>query len=321
MALLDFNGAPHGGSQRHLPEWESQPRMTPTTIIDHSIVGSGEGAFRHFRGTSSLESHLIVCGAADTHDGWIWQLMDTGRQADANLDANRYAISIETGDQGDPDRQPWTPNQLRSLVWLHAELRRVHPSIPNRRSRSCSDPGGHGYHTLHGAPSCWTPVAKTCPGTIRKRQWTDMLLPAYLTGSPPPEDDMTTDELLAALRSAEGKKALRAATWGGTGDEIPSVAGTLNAAQTVEVAANGVRTLENHLDAQDAAHGTQDAAIAALRAILEAGLSVNLDLANATPDQVQALAKAIADHLEVKGHPTMHGTVQLVPEASVPGGE
>lgn len=35
---------------------------------------------------------------------------------------------------------------------------------------------------MHGAPSCWTPVSKTCPGTIRKKQWNDILLPAYLSG-------------------------------------------------------------------------------------------------------------------------------------------
>jgi hypothetical protein len=61
------------------------------------------------------------------------------------------------------------------------------------------------------------------------------------------EDDMTADELLNVLRSAEGQKVLRRAIWGGKGEEIPSVAGTLNAAQTVEVAANGVRVVQNTL--------------------------------------------------------------------------
>ena len=150
MALLSFTGSPHGGKQRHLPEWQSQPRITPKTIIDHSIVGGAEGAWQMFKNTSSLESHFIV-----DLDGAIWQLMDTDRQADANLQANGYALSIETADRGDPDRQPWTTEQIESLTWLHAELRRVHSTIPRRQSRSCSDPGGLGYHTLHGAPSCW----------------------------------------------------------------------------------------------------------------------------------------------------------------------
>lgn len=200
MALLDFRGAPHGGQQRHLPEWQSQPRITPTTIIDHSIVGSAEGAWQMFKDRSSLESHFIVRGRrSGTSDGWIWQLMDTDRQGDANLQANGYALSIETEDDGDPDHQPWTNAQIESLAWLHDELRRVHPTIPRRQSRSCGDPGGLGYHTLHGAPSCWTPVSKSCPGTVRKGQWRALLLPAFLAGTvgpdtTPEEPDMTPDQ-------------------------------------------------------------------------------------------------------------------------------
>lgn len=189
MALISFVGSPHGGKQRLLPEWRSQPPITPRTIIDHSIVGSADGAWLMFRDRSSLESHFIVCS-----DGEIWQLMDTGRQADANLNANAYALSIETEDRGNPDIQPWTGEQCDSLIWLHRKLLAVHSTIPNRKSRSCSDPGGHGYHTLHGAPSCWTPVSKSCPGAIRKKQWNEKLLPAYLKTTPLGEDDLTNEE-------------------------------------------------------------------------------------------------------------------------------
>jgi N-acetylmuramoyl-L-alanine amidase len=191
MALLSFTDSPHGGRQRHLPEWQSQPRITATTIIDHSIVGSAEGAYRMFRDSSSLESHFIV-----DLDGEIWQLMDTDRQGDANLQANGYALSIETADRGNPDIQPWTAEQIDSLIWLHEELLLLHPKIPRRRSRSCVDPGGLGYHTLHGAPSCWTPVSKSCPGTVRKGQWFDLLLPAFLnpTTDTSLEDDLTDEQ-------------------------------------------------------------------------------------------------------------------------------
>jgi len=186
MALLSFRGSPHGGRNRFLPEWQDQPRITPTTIIDHSIVGSAEGAWQMFKDRSSLESHFIV-----DLNGEIWQLMDTSRQADANLRANRYALSIETADRGNPDIQPWTPEQLDSLEWLHNELVRLHPGIPRRKSQSCDDPSGLGYHTLHGAPSCWTPVSKSCPGIIRKKQWDALLLPAFLRGPDQEADDMT----------------------------------------------------------------------------------------------------------------------------------
>jgi N-acetylmuramoyl-L-alanine amidase/LAGLIDADG-like domain len=159
MALISFAGAPHGGSHKLLPEWNRQPRITPTTIIDHSIVGSALGAWYYFRDKTGIESHFIVRGApSGSRDGHIWQLMDTGRRADANLDANAFAISIETEDNGDPDHFPWSRAQLASLRWLHAKLRRVHPTIPRRR---CPSPrgGGLGYHTMWGAPSAWTPVS------------------------------------------------------------------------------------------------------------------------------------------------------------------
>jgi hypothetical protein len=196
MALLNFRGAPHGGRNRFLPEWQDQPRITPTTIIDHSIVGSAEGAWQMFKDRSSLESHFIV-----DLNGEIWQLMDTSRQADANLKANRYALSIETADRGNPDIQPWTPEQLDSLEWLHNELVRLHPGIPRRKSRSCDDPSGLGYHTLHGAPSCWTPVAKSCPGVIRKKQWDALLLPAFLRG-PDNEQEWSDVATQAEIRAA-----------------------------------------------------------------------------------------------------------------------
>ena len=159
MALISFGGSPHGGNHKLLPEWDRQPRMTPTTIIDHSIVGSALGAWYYFRDQTGIESHFIVRGTpSGSQDGRIWQLMDTGRRADANLNANAFAISIETEDNGDPDNFPWSRAQLESLRWLHGKLRAVHPTIPRRR---CPGPGGGGlgYHSMWGAPSPWTPVA------------------------------------------------------------------------------------------------------------------------------------------------------------------
>jgi N-acetylmuramoyl-L-alanine amidase len=232
MVLISFTGAPHGGRQRHLPEWQSQPPITPITIINHSIVGTGEQGYQYFLNSSSLEAHFIV-----ENDGEIWQLMDTSREADANLDANAYAISIETGDRGDPDNQPWTAAQLDSLAWLHGELRRVHPTIPKRESVSCSGPAGLGYHTLHGAPSCWTPVSKTCPGRIRKQQWRDILLPAYL--------DSDTGGFLMSLTASQQAEVLAAAR------QVNQAVGfgQLNYQGTIEAILGGVQRLTNDLAA------------------------------------------------------------------------
>lgn len=240
-----------------MPEWQSQPRITPTTIIDHSVVGSAEGAYVMFRDRSVLESHFIV-----DLDGDIWQLMDTDREADANLHANSYAISIETADNGHPDEFPWTPEQIDSLIWLHEALIAAHPTIPRRKSRSCDDPGGLGYHTLHGAPSCWTPVSKTCPGRARKVQWSTTLLPAFV--NPPEEDpDMAFDAAQAKLLADTAAAVSRIEAVLFTGHDIANipidnlyremhevrdamiVPGTVSAEQAFNILFARVRTIED----------------------------------------------------------------------------
>jgi N-acetylmuramoyl-L-alanine amidase len=288
VALISFRGSPHGGSQRLLPEWRSQGRITPIAIIDHSIVGSAMGAWLLFRDSSGLESHFIVRGRrSGAQDGHIWQLMDTGRRADANRDANRYAISIETEDDGDPDTQPWTRAQLQSLAWLHNKLRSVHPSIPRRRSRSCSDPAGLGYHTLHGAPSCWTPVAKTCPGAVRKGQWRDVLLPAFLAGKTL-EDEMPLDradkDAIRGIVQAELEefRRRRPANLSGDPDNKPLTLGEMAGAFPNA----GVPGVHRQVDA--------------IKGTLDAGVLVKL-----TPDQLTSLAEALAPlvaaKLEIEG--------------------
>lgn len=193
MTLLSFAGSPHGGSHKLLPEWRSQPRISPVLILDHSIVGSAIGAWWFFHDRTGIEAHFIVRGRrSGSRDGHIWQLMDTGRRADANHRANDKAISIETEDDGDPDVQPWTAAQLDSLKWLHNKLVSIHPRIRRREATDCDGPG-LGYHTKLGAPSCWTPVpGKTCPGKpVRVRQWNRVLLPAFLNPlGPSKETDM-----------------------------------------------------------------------------------------------------------------------------------
>ena len=201
MPLLDFRDAPHGGRHRLLQEWNSQPRITPVLIIDHSQVGSSLGTYYYFRDQTGIESHFSILGArSGRQDGQIWQFMNTDRVADANFRANRFpngtgAISIETEDNGNPDRQPWSANQLASLRWLHDKLARMYPTIPRRRATAATGAGarGLGYHTLFGAPSAWTPTrGKTCPGRpARVSQWERILLPAFIRAE---EDDLLNDD-------------------------------------------------------------------------------------------------------------------------------
>lgn len=148
--LVDFDASPHGGHWRPLPDSGREPSITMRTVIHHSIVGSAEGAWQYFAGGTAIESTFIV-----KKSGYFWQIMSLGEQADANFRANAFAGSIETEDNGDPDRDPWTPAQLETLVWLSLEMRRLRPRIARRKCRSWDD-AGLGYHTLF--PRQWTNV-------------------------------------------------------------------------------------------------------------------------------------------------------------------
>jgi len=268
MALLSFEGSPHGGLHKLLPEWNTQPRIVPDIIIDHSIVGSASGAWFMFRDRSNLESHFIV-----PKTGVIWQLMDTEREADANLLANSAgAVSIETEDNGHPDTDEWTKEQLESLIWLHDKLARVH-GIQRVRcpiTNVASLWKGLGYHIMQGSPGPWTPSTKTCPGKpARIRQWEDILLPAFITGVTPEE------EFLMSLTDAEQQRVLKAADQilGAVGEGQLSYAGTIEA--TLKVA----QSLVNESRAQTAA------VLAAIKAMPTADI----------PEQdLEALAQRIA---------------------------
>lgn len=155
--------------------------ITPRVLILHTEATVGQ-AQPH----SGLEWHFMVM-----NDGRVKQLVDTNLRADANNKANPFAISVETEDDGSPDADPWTPQQVKAIVklcrWAHEEH-----GIPLRR---CDGPygSGIGYHTMWGAPSEWTPVAKTCPGAARKHQFETEVLP-LLAGPSEEDDDMFTDE-------------------------------------------------------------------------------------------------------------------------------
>jgi N-acetylmuramoyl-L-alanine amidase len=204
MALLNFTGSPHGGSHKLLLEWDSQPKITPVLILDHTLVGTALGSWWYFYDGTGLESHFIIRGRqSGSQDGHIWQLMDTGREAHANYHANNKAISIETEDNGARPIEPWSRAQVESLIWLHDKLVQIHPTIKRVEATDCDGPG-LGYHSKLGAPSCWTPaVGKDCPGPARISQWRSILLPAFL--HPSEEDDMPTpqeveDAVFAALQ-------------------------------------------------------------------------------------------------------------------------
>jgi len=166
------------------PESDSQPAITPTQFIMHSIAApwSEQRIYEYWRDSTNLESHFGL-----DYDGSLGQFIGTQTRADANYLANRRpdgtgAVSIETASNL-KHTDPWTPEQIETLirlgVWLHQEH-----DIPLRICRTADDPG-YGYHRLHAD---WSTGGTECPGDARVQQFREVVFPgivARATGKTP----------------------------------------------------------------------------------------------------------------------------------------
>lgn len=181
-----------GARWRPLKENATQVHITPTQVILHS-QGDGSGSlYAFFQTGSNLESHFWI-----GPDGEVEQYLDTTVRADANLDANVRAISIETAGLGAVDKREWNDAQVASIVDLILWCHDTH-GIPIRRCPTWSAPG-IGYHVMFGSPGPWTPVAKSCPGTARIRQFPTILALAASGGSDMPITDNDAAKIATAV--------------------------------------------------------------------------------------------------------------------------
>lgn len=168
MALIDF------ATKKLIPPGANDPRIEARIGILHVDAGNAYDLHDFFKNRSGgIESHGHIA-----KDGKLFQYRDTGWEADANYKANPFALSWETQGYGEGE---WTAQQLATIKRVMLWCREKH-GIPLRKVTSWNDPrGGWGYHTLFGAPSQWTPVAKSCPGPDRKKQFHDILVPWMAT--------------------------------------------------------------------------------------------------------------------------------------------
>lgn len=166
-----------------LSENHTQGAIVPRAVILHTAVSSSKSLFDFFQNRSDLESHFYV-----TEEGVIEQYMDTTRRADANKNANAFAVSIETEDGG--QIRPWSEPQLAALIRLVAWICDTH-GIPKRLIPDAYG-SGIGWHVQFGAPGPWTPVAKACPGAPRIEQTKNTLIPAVANYQE--DDDLTPDQ-------------------------------------------------------------------------------------------------------------------------------
>lgn len=163
---------PHA-EHKLLPENSTQPKIKPRAAILHSAGGGSElyGWWMN-PGSRGLESHFWI-----DWDGRVVQYMDTEVRADANGDANSFAVSFETASSVHAT-EGWTVAQMESIVRLLDWLVQVHPAIERRQMRHARD-SGIGWHVMFGAPGPWTGVrGKVCPGGARIEQIKQHIIPA-----------------------------------------------------------------------------------------------------------------------------------------------
>jgi N-acetyl-anhydromuramyl-L-alanine amidase AmpD len=184
----------------------NDPRIQPRVAILHVDAGNAESLYDYFKNRSGgIESHFHI-----KKSGEIEQYRDTDFQADANHNANDFAISIETQGYGSGE---WTPAQVESIKKLLVWLNKTHPAIRLQKAPAW-DGTGVGYHVQFGAPGAWTPVAKSCPGPDRIRQFEAVIVPWLKTVSRVNSKRRSTPtwlrkELHAAKRRARTEKARR----------------------------------------------------------------------------------------------------------------
>jgi hypothetical protein len=89
--------------------------------INLHVAGGYGSLFSFFNQTGRASSHFWVAKS-----GLIEQYQDTDRRAEADLQGNDATVSIETESKG----EPWTPEQLASIIQLVLWILATHPTIP-----------------------------------------------------------------------------------------------------------------------------------------------------------------------------------------------
>jgi hypothetical protein len=279
---------------RPLPEFASEPLITPTQLIFHTMVGTLAGTEAYFRDKTSIESHYgLGCRRCPTGAA-LWQWMHLDRQTDANRTANVRAHSVETCDLHYSPPVPytnpaWDADQLRMLIAL-GRWECANFAIPRRICRTPNDPG-LGWHgmwdntafELADGSTPWTPSAgKTCPNPTRRRQLIDIVIPAIIAG---PGEDIMTPAQEAKLDAANTALAKVAVGLAALRQDL-TVFGTTSLKETTEHSAKRERDTLDKLDD-----------------LLARPAAVGL-----TPEQAEALAGRVAELLG-----TLSGTVVIGP--------
>jgi len=278
--------------QQIIPESRTQGKIKPTTIIYHRAVSSAESLLGYWTTPGvELESHFYI-----GQHGTIYQFMDTEVRADANVDANGFAISIETWDGGNtPDSMGWNDKQVASAKKLGDWLCTTHGI--KRAAATTWNGGGIGGHNWFPGP--WAGGPRGCPGTERNRQLRQDIIPAIAGGTIIEEDDdvsfkdITVNKWGGKVTFETIMQELDYRAWeqGEQLKTLTALVGELakDPALTPERAAEIVR------DAVSTANATN---LAAQKALLENTLAVVREIISARDvDLADEVVEALADRL------------------------
>lgn len=151
---------------RLIPPGPNDPKIKPRVLILHVDAGNAASLYHWFNGPSGgIESHFHIPKV-----GQVEQYRDTDYEADANTEANPFAISVET--QGYAFGV-WNDHQLAEIKALILWANRVH-GIPLKVVDRW-DGSGIGFHTQF--PGRWDKRGASCPGPDRKRQFHEAIAP------------------------------------------------------------------------------------------------------------------------------------------------
>lgn len=190
MAICPF------AKQELIPPGSNDPAIRARVVIWHVAVSMAESLYRYFNGPSGgIESHFYI-----NWRGRIIQYRDTAYEADANYRGNPFAISVETAGWAGGR---WNRAQRRAMRRLALWLRDAE-NIPLQATPTW-DGAGHGYHVQFGAPGPWTPVAKSCPGPERIKQFHDWFVPWMRSVSVEYTRGGNVDDALNSLTHTKGK--------------------------------------------------------------------------------------------------------------------
>ncbi len=194
---------PPGFEKKLISFWQDRPRIKPRLQLVHTNGASREGSveasynWANQPGSGHTIPHLQI-----DRSGRGAMLLPADRKGIANYRASDFSLGFETADTGylaDPTISAFTDKQAESVAVACAYYAWGY-SIPLEYPATWDGAGTASHTEPFGYPLWTNSQGKTCPGTKKKRQVRDVVLPrarqilaAWTTPTSPPPPDPGED--------------------------------------------------------------------------------------------------------------------------------